>query len=166
MGFAVSDPCPWFWLELLAVGVFGILPILWMQLTRPFDIFSLLFLAIKPEALTVNQQKILALFKRKSQKLLTVLTAGLMAWVLWLLYQWAPLAAIAAAQLPQWRLLGLLIAAVGFLISNLFVQVPVSVLGILLTSQDKLAAAEPPSPANMRQDFTILGIEVQKILPT
>jgi hypothetical protein len=137
-----------------------------MQWTRPFDIFSLLFLAIKPESLTVDQQKILSLFTRKSQKVLALLTALLMVWILWLLYQSAPLAAIAASQLPQLRIVGLLIAAVGFLISNLFIQVPISVLGVLLTSEQQFNMIEPIAFDKISATFTIFGLRVQKILPS
>lgn len=168
VGFAVGTPWPGlgFLLELLIVGIVGIIPILWMQWTRPFDIFSILFLALKPESLSLNQQKILSLFKRKSQQVLAFLTALLMAGILWLIYDWAPLAAIVAAQLPQWRLLGLLIASLGFLMSNLFIQVPVSVLGILLTSDAKFESISPVQPEQIRRNFTIIGFKVQKILST
>jgi hypothetical protein len=166
LGLAVGDPLPFVWLELLFIVAIGILPIFWMQWQRPFDIFSILFLALKPEKLTPPQKQILSLFKTRKQRILSLVVALGMSWILWQLYQLAPLAAIAASVLPQWRILGLLIAALAFLVSNLFVQVPVSVLGVLLTSEQQFSATEPYLVAQIPQQFTVPGLKVEKILPT
>lgn len=163
LGLAVGDPLSPFWLELLLLGGAGILPIFWMQWHRPFDIFSLLLVSLKPQALTPQQQRILSLFKRPRQRQLAAIAALAMAAVLWLLYQYAPLAASAAAFLPQWRILGLLLAAVAFFASNLFVQVPLSVLGILSTKEGQFAAANPYPLEQISQAFTIPGLRVNKI---
>jgi hypothetical protein len=66
LGLAVGDPILPVWLELLLVAAVGIVPVLWMQLTRPFDIFSILVLAMKPEQLTQEQRRLLSLFKTKN----------------------------------------------------------------------------------------------------
>lgn len=165
VGFAIGDPVLPYWLELLLVGAIGILPILWMQWNKPFDIFSLLIIALRPDALTLQQQRLLSLFKRSQQRLLALLTAILMALVLWQLYRWSPLVAVVASFLPQWRILGLSIAAVGLLVSNLFIQVPVSVLGVLSASEEQFETIEPCTPEKIRQYFTIPGFRVKKILP-
>lgn len=148
IGFAIGTPLAPFWLELLIVSTVGILPILWMQWTRPFDIFSLLIVALKPDNLSSDQQRILSLFRKRQQRPLALLGAILMGWVLWQIYHWAPLAAITASFLPQWRLLGLLIAAVAFLLSNLFFQIPLSVLGVFLVGAKQYATTEPLPPKN------------------
>ncbi len=166
LGLAIGQPLSPFWLELLLVGTIGIVPVFWMQYVRPFDIFSILILALKPEVLTPEQAKILSLFKRPSQRWLAWLTAVLMAGLLWQIYQWFPLAAIAVWGLPQWRLLGLLIASVAFFLSNLFIQVPISVLGVLLTSEEKFNSTEPLTPERISQEFTVPGFRVNKILPS
>jgi hypothetical protein len=166
LGLAVGDPLPFVWLELLFIVAIGILPVFWMQWQRPFDIFSLLFLALKPEKLTPPQKQILSLFKTRKQRILSLVVALGMSWILWQLYQLAPLAAIAASVLPQWRILGLLIAALAFLVSNLFVQVPVSVLGVLLTSEQQFSATEPYLVDKIPQQFTVPGLKVENILPT
>jgi hypothetical protein len=93
LGLAVGDPILPVWLELLLLAAVGILPVLWMQLTRPFDIFSLLVLAMKPEQLTQQQRRILSLFKTKANPLLTIAGAVFMLWVLWQIYRVAPVAA-------------------------------------------------------------------------
>ena len=63
LGLAVGDPVLPVWLELGLVGSVGILPILWMQLQRPFCIFSLVAVVVKPTQLTADQRKLLTLFK-------------------------------------------------------------------------------------------------------
>jgi hypothetical protein len=166
LGLAVGDPLPYVWLELLLLIAIGIVPILWMQWQRPFEIFSLLLLAVKPKNLTPQQLQILSLFKTGKQRLLSLIVALGMVLVLLQLYRLAPLAAIAASFLPQWRILGLLIAALGFAASNLFVQVPVSVLGVLLTSDKKFDATTPYPSEKLSQEFTIPGFRVEKILPS
>ena len=93
LGLAVGDPLPLFWIELLIVGAFGVVPILWMQWNRPFDIFSLLLLAIRPDSLTPEQRKILTLFKTQKIRILSVITAVFLLGILWELYQFSPLGA-------------------------------------------------------------------------
>ena len=62
-----------YWLEIPLLMAIAILPVLLMQLYRPFNIFSVLFLSLKPQSLTENQRRILALFQRKQQKLINAL---------------------------------------------------------------------------------------------
>ncbi|MGK7877914.1 MAG: low-complexity tail membrane protein [Xenococcaceae cyanobacterium] len=166
LGLAVGDPLLPFWLELLGVAAVGIVPVFLMQWIRPFDIFSLLIVALKPEQMTPEQQRILSLLKTKGQRLLTAIAAVFMLWVLWQIYRLAPIAAMVAPFSPQWRIAGLLLAAFAFLVSNLFVQVPVSVLGVLFTSEQQFEATEPCPREKIPQEFTIPGFRVDKILPT
>lgn len=163
LGLAVGDPLSPFWLELLLLGVVGILPVFWMQWNRPFDIFSLLLVSLKPQVLTPQQLRILSLFKGNRERLLALTAALIMVVVLWLLYQSAPLAASAAAFLPQWRILGLSVAAIAFLGSNLFVQVPLSVLGILLRKKEQLASVDPYPAEQVVETFTVPGLRVNQI---
>ncbi len=165
VGLAVADPILPVWLELLVVAAVGIGPVLWMQLTRPFDIFSLLFLAMKPEQLTQEQRRLLSLFKTKTNPVVTIAAGVFMLWVLWQIYRVAP---VAAAVLPfgsAWRLAGLLGAGLAFLASNLFLQVPLSVVQVLLTRESEWAATVPYSVEKVPQAFTLPGVRVNKILP-
>ncbi|ACB52163.1 conserved hypothetical protein [Crocosphaera subtropica ATCC 51142] len=164
IGLGVSDPWPFYWIELVLVGVIGVIPILWMQWTKPFDFFSLLFLAVRPSSLTEEQRKILSLLKTRKNKILHGIAAIGLLGVGWLLYQLAPFAAVTASMLPQWRILGLMIAAIAFLFCNLFVQVPVSVLGVLLTSEKTWLNTEPIPLDKVVSNFTVLGLRVNKIL--
>lgn len=165
VGLAVGDPILPVWLELLLVAAVGIVPVLWMQLTRPFDIFSILVLAMKPEQLTQEQRRLLSLFKTKNNPAIAIAAAVFLLWVLWQIYRVAPLAGAVAPYAPDWRIAGLLCAGVAFLVSNLFLQVPLSVAQVLLTSESEFAATEPYSVEKVPQDFTIPGLRVDQVLP-
>lgn len=162
---AIGDRLLPMWLELSIVAAIGILPLLWMQLRRPFYTFALLGLALKPETLSVPQRKILCLINTKLNRLLAVLGAVLSVGVLWQLYQIAPNVANMAQFLPQWRGLALLLAGLAFLASNLFLQIPLSVVRVLVTKETEFAAVEPLSLEKIQQNFTILGVRVNRILP-
>lgn len=164
LGLAVGDSTL-LWLELLLVGGIGIIPALWMQWQRPFDIFSLLLVVIKPEHLTVDQKRILSLFKTTENRIGAVLAALLSAGILWQLFKVAPVAAEVAPSPPGGRIIGLLVAAVAFAAANLFLQVPVSVLRVLLSNDTKLMAMEPYPVEKIKQDFTLLGFQINQILP-
>jgi len=165
LGLAVGDPLLPVWLEFLLVAAIGTVPVLGMQLTRPFDIFSLLILAIKAEQLSEEQRRLLGLFKTKPNKLLTIAGAILMLWVLWQIYRVAPIAAPIVALESGWRIAGLLGAGLAFLASNLFLQVPLSVAQVLFTSEAEFAATEPYPVEKIPQDFTVPGLRVNRILP-
>lgn len=165
VGLAIGKPILPAWIEVILIGVIGILPILLMQWLRPFDIFSVLMLAIKPEKLNIQQRRILGMFKSSVNKIIAVIVAAVLAVILWQLYRIAPLAFFAVSWLPQYRSLGLIIACLAFLATNLFLQIPISVMGVMLTSEAKYLNTEPYAVAEIRKDFTILGWQVNQILP-
>ncbi|AFY44609.1 low-complexity tail membrane protein [Nostoc sp. PCC 7107] len=162
---AIGEPLLPVWGELLLVATIGVTPLLWMQLRRPFYIYSLLGIALKPENLTEQQRKILCLINTKLNRVLSLVTAIILTVVLWQLYKVVPQVQHLVSFLPQWRGLGLVLAALAFLASNLFLQVPVSVARILVTNDTEFAALEPLSLENIKHDFTILGVQVNQILP-
>ncbi|WP_414543050.1 MULTISPECIES: low-complexity tail membrane protein [Nostocaceae] len=162
---SVGEPLLPVWLELFLVASIGVIPLLWMQLHRPFYIFAILGVALKPENLTEQQRKILCLIKTKLNRFLSLAAAILLIGVLWQLYQMVPQVANLAKFLPQWRSLGLLLAALAFFASNLFLQIPVSVARVLVTNDTEFAALEPLSLEKIKQDFTILGVRVNQIIP-
>jgi hypothetical protein len=165
LGLAVGDPILPVWLEFLLVAAIGIVPVVWMQLTRPFNIFSILVLALKPEQLTGEQRRLLSLFKKKTNLVLTIAGAVFTLWVLWQIYRVAPVAAAIAPLAPGWHIVGLLGAGLAFLASNLFLQVPLSVAQVLLTSESEWAATEPYAGEKIPQDFTLSPVRVNRILP-
>ncbi len=165
LGLAVGAPLLPVWLEVFLVGGAGIGPVLWMQWFRPFYIFSILVVAVKPQNLSNGQQRILLGFKSRLNQGLALFVAIVLAVILWQLYRFAPLASGVTPFPPQWRLAGLLLAAFAFLASNLFLQVPVSVMAVLLTPESEFAATQPDVLEKIGQDFTIAGWQVDRILP-
>lgn len=127
-----------------------------MQWQRPFYIFSILAIALHPEQLKPDQQRILSLFKTSGARLLTALAAVGSAIVLWQLYKVAPIA-IEVVHLRS-RLAGLVLAAVVFLASNLFFQAPWSALRILFVSDAKLRVTQPYPVERIKRDFTVVGL--------
>ncbi len=166
LGLAVGSPLLPVWLEVFLVGVAGIAPVLWMQWFRPFYIFSILVVAVKPHNLTSSQQRILSRFKTNLNQVIALFVAVLLAVILWQLYRFAPLAASVAPFPPSWRWAGLLLAASAFLASNLFLQVSASVMAVLLTPESEFAATKPHVVEKIRQDFTIARWQVDRLLPT
>lgn len=150
--------------ELSLLALVGILPILLMQLTRPFNIFSVLLVSLRVESLSEKQKAILSLFKTFKQSLMSLIASGLMMLMLWLVYSLSPLSVGTINFVPQWRFLSLAIACIAFWASNLFLQVPLSVLLVLLTKQTRLTKAKPYAIGKIEQDFTTPGIPVNRIL--
>jgi hypothetical protein len=165
VGVAIAEGILPLGLEFALLALVGIVPVLWMQLRRPFDIFSLLLVAIAPQHLTPVQRRLLALLKTPKNRRLSLVAAAVLLGILWQLLQLAPLAATAAAIVPPWKLLGLLLAMLSLVASHLFLQVPVSVVGLLLTSDRALEATPPLAVEAIGREFTIAGFQVQRILP-
>lgn len=162
---AVGEPLLPVWMELFLVAAIGVIPLLWMQFRRPFYIFAILGVALKPENLTEQQRKILCLINTNLNRVPALVAAILLVGVLWQIYQLVPLVANVASFLPQWRGMGLLLAALAFLASNLFLQIPLSIVRVLVTNDTEFAATEPLPLEKIKQDFTILGVRVNQILP-
>lgn len=165
LGLAVGDPVLPVWLELFLVAV-GVVPMLWVQLSRPFYIFAILAIALKQEQLTYQQRQILSLINTKLNRVLAVVAAVFLVGLLWQLYRAAPLAASVAPFPPEWRIAGLLLAGTAFLASNVFLQIPVSVARVFVTSDAEFAATKPYPLEKISPDFTIVGLQVSQILPT
>lgn len=165
LGLAIGDPIFPPIVERLIVLTIGTVPIFLMQWQRPFYIFSVLLVAVRPEYLTIDQRRILKRFKTLGHQILTLIVAiGLGAILLWL-YQVAPLVLQPAAQFPQWRSLGLLIASGGFLLSNLFLQVALSVLRVMLTKETEFALIDIYPIEQIRSNFSIFGWPLKQIMP-
>jgi hypothetical protein len=161
----VGSPLLPIWLEIFLVAVAGIVPVLWMQWFRPFYIFSILVVAVKPQNLTSVQYRLLTRFKTKLNQGIALFVAVLLAVILWQIYRLAPLAASVAPFPPSRRWAGLLLAASAFLASNLFLQVSASVMAVLLTPESEFAATKPHVLEKIRQDFTIAPWQVDRLLP-
>lgn len=165
LGFAVGDPSLPSWLELGLVAIVGIAPIAWMQFQRPFYIYSLLVVALRPERLTGDQRKVLALFQTRRNPVWIGAGALLLFLILKLLYGIAPIASDITPFPAGLRVIGLGVAAIGFLASNLFLEVPLSVLQVMMASNQEFAAIAPVATNQIPQNFLIFGVRVNEILP-
>lgn len=165
LGLAVGQGVLPVWLEFISIAAIGVVPVLWVQLQRPFSIFAVVGIAQKPEQLDEQQRKIISLINTPANRLLAVLVAIFLIAVLWQLYQFAPVAATVVKFSPSWRWVGLVIAALAFLASNVFLQIPVSVAKVFVTSETKFAATKAYPLERIPLDFTIVGLQVNQILP-
>jgi len=147
----------------LAIAL-AILPVLLMQLYRPFNIFSVLFVSLNPQSLSENQRRILALFQRKQQKFVNAIAAVFMLLSLGLAYYLSSTVTISkiADLLPQQHFMGLTIAIVAFFGSNLFFQIPLSALQVLLAKESEIAQIELYTPEVVADQFTTPGIKINK----
>jgi hypothetical protein len=164
LGLAVGDPWLPTGLELGLVAA-GSAPIIWMQWQRPFNIFSLLVVTLKPDRLTPDQCRILTLMQaRKNPLVIGLGSLGLWLGLGWL-YDTAAIVTDFAPFPPNARGLGLILAAVAFLASNLFLQVPLSVLQVLWVSEATFSATNPYPVEKISSTFTQIGWPVNQILP-
>jgi hypothetical protein len=164
LGLAAGDPILPSGLEILLVAIAGIAPIAWMQTQKPFCIYSLLAVSLKSSQLTESQRRILTLFKQRFNPGFLVLGAGLSCLILKLLYENAVI--VADVTPISNHFLGLVVAIVSFLAANLFLQVPLSVLQVLLASEAEFQQATPYDVTAIGRDFFEPGLKVDQILPT
>ena len=164
-GLAVGDPVVAPGVELLTLGLVGTLPILWMQLQRPFYIFSVPGLALRPDQLSVERRRLLSLQRTLLSRLLVICSAIALLLGLYWLYQLAPIAADMTPFAAKSRPTGWAIAAIAFLCANLFVQVPATVIPLLLTSPTTRQTTEPFESTAILEKFMVIGLRLERILP-
>ncbi len=150
-----------FGLQFWMVALVGIAPSLWMQVQRPFYIYSLPPLAVKPSALSERDRRCLTVLKSWQIKALAGVTAGFLIWLLAQLY--AKLPQISPLMEPR---VGLVSAIAAFFFVCLFLQISVSVVRSLLIGQDTLQRVKPFEVSEISSSFLIPGLRVSKILPT
>ena len=165
VGLAVGDPTVPPWLELGMLGALGGLPVLWMQWQRPFYIFSLLAIAIRPDTLDENRRSFLTLQRSWPNRLFSLAGAVILLGALIFLYQLAPIAAEVSPLTGKSRAVGWLVCLISFLLANLFVQVPASVLQVLATPASTIQTMQPYAVDSVLKDFTVVGLRVSRILP-
>jgi hypothetical protein len=162
LGLAAGDPILPMGVELLLVATLGIAPVAWMQITRPYSLYSLLAVTLKPEHLSEDQRRVLTWLKAGNPLVLAGAAVAL-CFGLKLISDGTVIAA-ASTPIPN-HFLGLILAIVGFLGANLFLQVPLSALQVLLKSDAVFSAIAPYANGRILNDFTVLGIKIDKILP-
>lgn len=164
LGLAAGKPIFPVPIELLLIALIGTIPILLMQWLRPFDIFSVLLLAVQPQQLSEPQRQILKVFKTTKHRVFSALGAIVLLAALWGIARYSPLAATVTPFPNHW--VGLAISSIGFLASNLFLQVPLSVIAVLFTSNTQLASLTPDPPEEITRHYFVPGFRVKKILPS
>lgn len=165
VGLAVEEPLVAPWLELVTLALVGTVPILWMQLQRPFYIFSVPGLALRPDKLAAQRRQLLTLQRGWLSRSLVLLGAmGLLLTLYWL-YQLAPIATDPPWLTGKSRATGWGICAIAFLLANLFTLVPTTVIPLFLTSPTRLEKTAPVAADQILKQFTVLGLRLGKILP-
>lgn len=165
LGLAAGTPRLPVWTEMAFLIGVGVLPVLWMQLRKPFCIFCLVLLSLKPNRLSDERRQLLRVFQGLPVKIVAALVPLPLVWILWKLYLLAPIASGFTPFASSGRAVGLGVAAITFLLANLFVQVPASV-GVALLYSPQAMSKLPPCPVEqVRRAFTLVGLPVNGILP-
>ena len=145
-----------FWL----VALIGIVPSAWMQIQKPFYIYSLPPLAVKPGSLSEDERRCLTVLKSWQIKALAGLTAGFLLWLLVQLYERLP--QVSPVMEPG---VGLVSAITAFFFACLFLQISVSVVRSLLIGRETLKRVKPFEESAIATNFLIPGIRINKIFP-
>ena len=160
VGLASSGLAVPFGFQFWAIALLGIVPTLWMQLAKPFYVFSLPPVALNPTVLSDQQRRCLTLLKSWQVKALAGLTACFSLWVLLQVY--AASSQVMPLMTPG---VGLASAAAAFLLSCAFLQVAVSAVRALLVGPEALERVAPYETGAIATDFLVLGLRVKRILP-
>lgn len=149
-----------FGLQFWLIAAMSILPPLVMQCLRPFYIFSLPPLALKPSVLSMNQRRCLRLLESWQIKALAVVSAGGSLWLLSQLYARSP--RITPIMTPN---TGIIATVVAFFWVCTFLQISISSARLLLVGPEAMKRVKPYEPPAIAANFCILGLRVGKILP-
>ena len=150
-----------FGLQFWAVALFGIVPTAWMQIQRPFYIYSLPPLALKPSVLSEEDRRGLTVLTSWQIKALSGVTALFLIWLLTQVY-----ARLSQVSPIMGSTAGLVSAIASFFFICLFLQISVSVVRSLLIGQDTLQRVKPFEASEVSTNFLMLGLRVRKIFPT
>lgn len=166
IALTIGIPFPFSVAELVLIVIIGGVPVWALQILRPWNPFSFLIFQIPPERLDDRQRQILRLVQGTRQPLFNILGAVAMVVLLWQVAHYSPLAIGIAAGLPQWHLLGLLGAAIAFFFSNLFLQIPLTLLPSLFLSEQTVSEIDPHPSVSIRRDFACWGLPMAQLFPT
>ncbi|MGK7913037.1 MAG: low-complexity tail membrane protein [Synechococcus sp.] len=159
IGLASAEPVLPVWLEMVTIVVLGAGSILAMQLLKPFNIFSALMIAIPTDCLDDDHRRILAIFQEREQQILAIVISALMCCFLIDAYHLAPLlerfSPVRIA--PGSGISRIILATVGFLGGNLFLQVPLATLRVMAMPDAAVAQVTPVQVEDAAEQFTTLG---------
>ncbi len=165
LSLSLSSPLAFWGLDFLIVAGLGIIPVFFLQFKHPLNIFSFLLLAIYPNLLTLEQRKILTLFKDKNQRIVQIITAIISLIILFGLYYFAPVATLVTNNFPQNRILAIILSSFFLGVTLFFAQVVMGIFRIFLTSQAKFDHTEPYAIERIYVDFLTPPFFVKKIIP-
>ena len=166
IALAWGIPFPLSVAELFVVVLLGGLPVWILQILRPWQPFGFLIFQIPPERMDERQKQILRLIQGTRQPLRNVLGAVVMVILLWQIAHYSPLATGVSAGFWQWRILGLILATVGFFLSNVIVQMSLTLLPTLFLSENTVIAIDPHPNVSIRRDFACWGLPMGQIFPS
>lgn len=166
IALSIGIPFPLSVAELVLIVLVGGVPVWALQILRPWNPFSFLIFQIPPERLDDRQRQILRLIQGTRQPLFNGLGAVVMVLLLWQIAHYSPLATGVAAGIPQWHILGLIGAAIAFFFSNLFLQIPLTLLPTLFLSEKTVSEIDPHPNVSIRRDFACWGLPLGQLLPT
>lgn len=159
-------PLPFSVGELVLIVLLGGVPVWALQILRPWNPFSFWLFQIPPERLDERQRQILRLVQGTRQPLFNALGALVMVILLWQIAHYSPLATGSAGGFWQWRIVGLSLAIAGFFLSNLFLQVPLTLLPTLLLSEKTVTEIDPHPVVSVRRDFACWGLPMGQLFPS
>mgnify|MGYP001793925801 CR=1 FL=1 len=142
------------------IALLGVVPPLVMQLLKPFYVFSLPPLALRPAALTLEQRRCLRLLTSWQVKALSVVSAGVSFELLLQVYERLP--QITPVMTPM---AGMVCSAISFFFMSLFLQLSISSARALLVGPSTLKRVPPYESDAIAQDFLILGFPLNNLLP-
>lgn len=159
-GLASAGPALAFGGQFWVIALLGVLPGLAMQWLRPFYVFSLPPLALKPAALSEDQRRCLTIFQSWQIKALAVAVALFSVWLLGKIYGLLP--QISPLLTPK---AGLICGAVAFFWVATFMQIAVSAMRALLIGPDALKRVKAIDEGAIASTFLMVGLPVGKLLP-
>jgi len=165
-GLAVGDPAVPPWVELTALVLVGTLPVLLMQWQKPFYIFSLGAIALRPDRLNPQRRQLLSLKRSWLSRVLVLAVAVGLLFLLKMLYQLTPIAADMTPLAGRPRYIGWGVCAIAFFGANVFAQVPATVATLLIRTPHSVRSTAPYPVDSILKDFTVIGLRVGRLLPS
>ncbi len=166
IALAWGIPLPFSVLELVVIVLVGGLPVWVLQILRPWQPFGFLIFQIPPERMDERQKQILRLIQGTRQPLLNAVGAVAMVILLWQIAHYSPLATGVSEGFLHWRIVGLGLAIVGFFLSNVLLQMSLTLLPTLFLSESTVTAIDPHPNVSIRRDFACWGIPMGQIFPS
>lgn len=166
IALAWGIPFPFSVAELVLIVLVGGIPVWVLQILRPWQPFGFLIFQIPPERMDERQKKILRLIQGTRQPVLNAVGAVFMVILLWQIAHYSPLATGMTEGLWQWRIFGLLGAIAGFFLSNVSLQMSITLLPTLFLSEQTVREIDPHPNVSIRRDFACWGLSMGQLFPS